>query len=113
MLETDSGICPFERWYKGIKDKKVRAAIAAKITLLQDYTYSNFKSVGGGVFEARVFLGPGYRVYFGFSGMRIVVLLAGGDKNSQAEDIKKAKRFWKECKDEIEKYHRQFPNEGS
>jgi len=46
LLETDSGICPFERWYQGVKDKKARQSIAAKLTLLQDAAFNNFKSVG-------------------------------------------------------------------
>lgn len=108
MLETESGICPFERWYQGIKDKRVRATIAAKVTLLQDAAYTNFKSVGEGVFEIRIFLGPGYRIYFCFVGNEIVVLLAGGDKNSQNDDIKKAKGLWKEYKDETEKHQRKL-----
>ena len=108
MLETDSGICPFERWYQGIRDKRTRASIVSKITLLHDPTYNNFKSVGEGVFEVRIFLGPGYRIYFGFVGNEIVVLLAGGDKNSQDDDIKKAKGLWKEYKDETEKHQRKL-----
>jgi putative addiction module killer protein len=108
MLETDSGICPFERWYQGIKDKKARQSVATKLTLLQDATYNNFKSVGEGVFEVRIFLGPGYRIYFGFVGSKIVVLLAGGDKNSQDDDIKKARGLWKEYKDETEKHQRKL-----
>jgi putative addiction module killer protein len=108
LLETESGICPFDRWYQGIKDKRARASIASKITLLQDTTYNNYKSVGEGVHELRIFLGPGYRVYFGFVGNEIVVLLAGGDKNSQEDDIRKAKGLWKEYKDETEKHQRKL-----
>jgi len=108
LLETSSGICPFERWYQGIKDKRARISIAAKLALLQDAAFSNFKSVGEGVFEIRIFLGPGYRVYFGFVENEVVVLLAGGDKNSQDDDIKKAKGLWKEYKDETEKHQRKL-----
>jgi putative addiction module killer protein len=108
LLETESGICPFDRWFQGVRDKKARASIGSKITLLQDATYNNFKSVGEGVYELRIFLGPGYRIYFAFSGSTVVVLIAGGDKNSQEEDIKKAKHIWKEYKDEIEKHKREL-----
>lgn len=108
LLETDGGICPFDRWYQGIKDKKARRSIASKLTLLQNGQYQNYKSVGEGVYELRIFFGPGYRVYFGFVGNEVVVLLAGGDKNSQDDDIKKAKGLWREYKDETEKFERKL-----
>jgi putative addiction module killer protein len=54
--------------------------------------------VGEGVLELRIFLGPGYRVYFGEEAGRIVILLIGGDKGTQARDIKIAKEYWKEYK---------------
>lgn len=52
------------------------------------------KSVGGGVWEARLAFGPGYRIYFGKDGTSIILLLLGGDKASQAKDIHQAQRFW-------------------
>lgn len=55
--------------------------------------------LAAGVFELRLFFGPGYRVYFGEDGDNIVVLLCGGDKSTQKQDIKAAKVYWKECKD--------------
>jgi putative addiction module killer protein len=61
--------------------------------------YGDCEPVGEGVSELRIFLGPGYRVYFGEEGDNIVVLLSGGDKGSQDKDIKAAMDFWKEYKD--------------
>jgi putative addiction module killer protein len=52
------------------------------------------KDVGGGVCEARLDFGPGYRLYFGRSGREVVLLLTGGDKKSQTKDIKRAREFW-------------------
>lgn len=54
------------------------------------------KSIGDGVFELRISFGPGYRVYFGQDGPKVVVLLCGGDKRSQKRDIAKAKLLWME-----------------
>jgi putative addiction module killer protein len=57
--------------------------------------------LGDGVFELRVDLGPGYRIYFGRKGRLVVILLCGGDKRSQVSDIKRAKRYWKDCESRI------------
>jgi putative addiction module killer protein len=54
------------------------------------------KSIGGSLWEARVMFGPGYRIYFGKEGLSIILLLLGGDKSSQAGDIRKARQLWKE-----------------
>jgi putative addiction module killer protein len=54
------------------------------------------KSVGSGVWEARLAFGPGYRIYFGQVGQQLVLLLLGGDKGSQAKDIRTARQYWAE-----------------
>lgn len=59
---------------------------------------SNVKGVGGGVLEFRIDFGPGYRVYFGHDGDRLVILLAGGTKRRQDEDIADAKARWSNYK---------------
>jgi putative addiction module killer protein len=60
--------------------------------------FSNVKGVGGGVFERRIDFGPGYRVYFGKDGERIVILLCGGTKKRQQNDIELAGEFWQDYK---------------
>ena len=60
--------------------------------------FSNVKSVGGGVFEYRIDFGPGYRIYFGKDGERIVILLCGGTKQRQQEDITLAGEYWQAYK---------------
>lgn len=59
------------------------------------------KSVGQGVYELRVHFGPGYRIYYGLDGEKLVLLLCGGDKKTQKKDIEKAKAFWENYKEEI------------
>jgi putative addiction module killer protein len=63
---------------------------------LKHGNYGDFSSVGEGVRELRMFFGPGYRVYFGEKDDNIVILLCGGDKESQPDDIQLAKAYWKE-----------------
>ena len=62
---------------------------------LMDGNFNNYKSVGDGVFELRFFFGAGYRVYFAFDGENVILLLCGGDKSTQNDDIKKAKEYLK------------------
>ncbi len=59
----------------------------------------DWRSVHDGVYELRVDYGPGYRVYFAQDGARFVLLLMGGDKRTQARDIRQAKRYWKDYGD--------------
>jgi putative addiction module killer protein len=89
---------PFGVWRDGFGDVKVKAAIAARIARLRGGNLSDSRSVGEGVIELEIDLGPGYRIYFGISGDDII-LLCGGDKSTQNSDIVTAKRFWKDYKE--------------
>ncbi len=68
---------------------------------MEDGHWGDFKPVGGKVFEARIHFGPGYRIYFTAQGYELVILLAGGDKSSQNEDIEEAIREAKLLRKEI------------
>jgi putative addiction module killer protein len=68
-------------------DESVRARIQARVLRFELGNLGDHKSVGDGVWEARVMFGPGYRIYFGKDGDAIIVLLVGGDKGSEAKDI--------------------------
>lgn len=98
LYQTQNGRTPYLDWLLGLKDRKARARIRARINRLILGNLGDVKSVGGGVAELRVSFGPGYRVYFGQHGLRVVVLLCGGDKSSQANDIRLAKIYWEEFK---------------
>jgi putative addiction module killer protein len=90
----------FSRWLGGLKDHRAKAAIVLRLKQVGAGHWGDVKNVGGGVSELRWHIGPGYRVYFTRRGEHIVLLLAGGDKSSQAKDIAKAKELAKEHSDE-------------
>lgn len=82
----------FDRWLGRLRDEQARAKIAARIFAIANDHLGDVKYVGQGVLEARIMgKGPGYRLYFMLRGSELVVLLAGGDKSSQREDISNAK----------------------
>jgi len=84
---------PFSEWMRTL-DTKAAGAVEARIARLRAGNLGDWKSVGDGVFEMRIDLGPGYRVYFGRHGRTVVVLLGGGSKRSQSAEIKRAKENW-------------------
>lgn len=90
-----NGNVPFRRWLLE-HDVAVRARIQARILRFELGNLGDHKEVGGGVWEARLTFGPGYRVYFARSGQEIILLLVGGDKKSQRKDIKVAQGYWAE-----------------
>jgi putative addiction module killer protein len=83
----------FSRWLRGLADTRARAKIAARIDRLEHGNPGDVAPVGEGVSELRIHFGPGYRVYFTPRGRAVVILLCGGDKSSQAKDIKTAKQL--------------------
>lgn len=91
---------PFREWLDGLRDVKGRRRIWSRIDRLEQGNYGDCEPVGEGVTELRIHFGPGYRAYIGEHGNNIVVLLCGGDKDSQRKDIQKAKDYWKDYRDE-------------
>ena len=83
----------FAQWLDEMRDLHGRARIQARIERLALGLSGDVKSVGAGVSELRINCGPGYRVYFAKQGREIIILLAGGDKSTQAADIKTAQRL--------------------
>jgi len=83
----------FSNWLDGLRDLRARARIQVRIERLALGNPGDAKPVGEGVSELRIHFGPGYRVYYKQRGRELVVLLAGGDKSSQAKDIKTALRL--------------------
>ena len=83
----------FSNWLDGLRDLRARARIQVRIERLALGNPGDAQPVGEGVSELRIHFGPGYRVYYKQRGRELVVLLAGGDKSSQAKDIKTALRL--------------------
>lgn len=83
----------FAKWLDGLNDIQARARVLVRIARLTAGNPGDAKPVGEGVSELRIDYGPGYRVYFKRQGEALLVLLAGGDKRSQARDIKTALRL--------------------
>ncbi len=83
----------FVQWLDGLRDIKARSRVLARIERLASGNPGDVKPVGEGVSELRIDYGPGYRVYFVKRGQTVIVLLAGGDKSTQATDIRTAIRL--------------------
>jgi putative addiction module killer protein len=86
----------FDDWLDGLRDKQAQAIIARRLRRAAMGNLGDAKSVGDGVSEIRVDIGPGYRIYFTRRGNVLIVLLCGGDKGSQVRDVSRAKRLAKE-----------------
>ena len=83
----------FANWLDGLHDIRARARILVQIERFAAGNPGDVKPVGGGVSELRIDYGPGYRVYYTKHGQKVVIILAGGDKSTQAKDIKTALRL--------------------
>ena len=81
----------FQRWEQNLRDRRAKTLIAARLFRLANGLAGDVKPVGEGISEMRISYGPGYRIYFKQHGCRIIILLCGGDKSSQANDITLAK----------------------
>ncbi len=80
----------FEKWFCNLRDRRAKARIQVRIDRVRFGNFGDVSPVGEGVSEMRIFYGPGYRVYFMQQGKDVIILLSGGDKNSQSKDIVKA-----------------------
>ena len=87
----------FRRWFDGL-DPQAAAIVTVAIGRLGDGNTSNVKPIGEGAAELRIDRGPGYRIYFGWDGKVLVILLGGGTKRRQSSDIEAALRRWRDYK---------------
>jgi putative addiction module killer protein len=83
----------FKKWLKKLKDARARFRINARIRRLENGNPGDVEPAGEGISEMRIDYGPGYRLYYKEVGKEIILLLCGGDKTTQQEDIKNAKKI--------------------
>lgn len=100
MYQRNDGEIPFTKWITALRDVRGRQKILARVDRARLGNFGDHRSVGDAVIELKVHFGPGYRVYLGQEGESIVILLLGGDKSTQDEDIKQAKVYWKDYQKE-------------
>jgi putative addiction module killer protein len=93
----ESGKSPFKKWFAGL-NSVATAKVTVALERLARGNVSNVKAVGAGVSECKIDFGPGYRIYFGMDGYTLVILLAGGTKKGQQDDIAAAKARWVDYK---------------
>jgi putative addiction module killer protein len=96
--QTENGAQPFTEWLESIEDNATQARLRVRLRRLEAGLFGDCEPVGEGVLELREHRAAGHRVYFGRSGRTIVILLTGGTKKTQPNDIELAKKYWADWK---------------
>lgn len=91
---TAQGKNPFSEWRRGIRDSKMAIAVDRRINRVELENFGDHKFCRDGVWELRIDIGPGIRIYYAVSGTRVILLLTGGDKRTQSADIDRACDYW-------------------
>lgn len=91
----------FDKWFKKLKDKQVKAIIQVNINRLIEENIGNARSLGEGVHEKKINFGPGYRLYFINYKKNLIILLCAGEKSTQKNDIQQAKVMSQEVKQQL------------
>ena len=94
---TEADKSPFGRWFSNLNGPAA-ARITTALERIAQGNFSSVKALGAGVSEYKIDFGPGYRIYFGKDGDTLVILVAGGSKKSQSQDIETAKTNWADYK---------------
>ena len=90
---TEKGQSPFNDWLIGLRDLRARARVRTRLDRVSLGNLGDYASVGEGIFELRIFYGPGYRVYYSLEGDSVMLLLIGGTKDTQQRDIQSARAY--------------------
>ena len=96
---TITGVCPFDDWFETL-NSATQARVDVRLDRVNLGNFGDSKSLGDGIYELRLHFGGGYRIYYGISGRRVILLLMGGIKKTQTKDIKTSRRYWKAYQEE-------------
>lgn len=99
VYKTKDGKIPYEDWFLALNDRRTKAVILSRIDRVRLGNFGNCRSVGSGVYELKIFHGPGFRVYFALEAEQVVLLLCAGDKSTQRVDIARAQELFREFKE--------------
>ena len=91
---TDDERDPFQDWMRKLRDPIAKGQVVKRINRIEAGNFGDHKFCRDGVWELRIDQGPGYRVYYALAGAVLVLLLCGGDKDTQDADIKRAVEYW-------------------
>ncbi|MBI5622184.1 MAG: type II toxin-antitoxin system RelE/ParE family toxin [Elusimicrobia bacterium] len=91
--QTNSGRCPFRDWLDSL-DQQIQQIVDARLTRVRRGLLGHAANLGGGLWELKFDVGPGYRIYYGRVGKAIVILLHAGHKKGQGSDIDAAREYW-------------------
>jgi putative addiction module killer protein len=94
---SSDGKEPYGEWFAGIKDQKTQQKLDARLARMRGGNFGDSEPIGGGASENKIDHGPGYRIYYGIDGKKVIIL-KGGDKSTQASDIELARKHWTEYK---------------
>jgi len=100
---TSDGKVVLSDWLRSLRDAKARIAIDRRIIRMELGNFGDHKFCRDGVWEMRIDVGPGYRVYYAMAGTTVVLLLSGGDKRTQDADISRAEEYWRDWQRRDEK----------
>jgi putative addiction module killer protein len=95
---TQDGKDKYVEWRSRIRDRKAMVAVDRRIIRLEQGNFGDHKPCRDGVWELRIDVGPGYRLYYAIAGTKLVLLLSGGDKRTQSADIDRACSYWQDWK---------------
>ena len=93
------GTKQYNKWFAKLKASSVKVRVLARLNRIENGSFGDFKKIGIGLFELRFFFGSGLRIYYTIQNGRVVLLLTGGDKSTQAKDIEKAAQLLRELED--------------
>ena len=86
----------YSEWLRSLRDTQGKVAVIRRVARVEQGNLGDHRFCRGGVWELRIDIGPGYRVYYGLAGQRLVLLLCGGDKRTQHADIDMAVNYWQD-----------------